>query len=106
VATGHPLLLLLLLLLLLACQEVRSFTCPTFFYFHVGNAFESEDGSSLHVDLAAYDDPQILKDLMLQPLLQPARDADGALQQQMSRSWYKRLSIPLQGQAGGRLQVG
>jgi carotenoid cleavage dioxygenase-like enzyme len=84
---------------------VRSFTCPTFFYFHVGNAFESEDGSSLHVDVAAYDDPQILKDLMLQPLLQPARGADGVLQQQVSRSWYKRLTIPLQGQAGGRLQV-
>ncbi|WIA29067.1 hypothetical protein OEZ86_011578 [Tetradesmus obliquus] len=84
--------------------EVRSFTCPTFFYFHVGNAFKSEDGSTLHVDLAAYDDPQILKDLMLQPLLQPARGADGALQQQVSRSWYKRLSIPLRGEAGGRLQ--
>ncbi|KAF6266758.1 carotenoid oxygenase [Scenedesmus sp. NREL 46B-D3] len=78
---------------------------PTFFYFHVGNAFESADGSSLHVDLAAYDDPQILKDLLLQPLLRPARGADGTLQQQVSRSWYKRLTIPLQAGAAGRLQA-
>jgi carotenoid cleavage dioxygenase-like enzyme len=89
-----------------AAQTVRSFTCPTFFFFHVGNAFESADGSSLHVDLAAYDDPQILLDLGLDPLRQPRKDGAGALQQQVSTSSYRRLTIPLQGQSGGRLQVG
>lgn len=84
---------------------MRSFTCPTFFFFHVGNAYESEDGSCLHVDIAAYDDPQILLDLDLAPLKRPAVDAAGALQQQVSRSSYRRLTIPLNGQGGDRLQV-
>lgn len=87
-------------------QAVRSFTCPTFFFFHVGNAFESADGSCLHVDLAGYEDPQILLDLGLDPLRQPRMDAAGGLQQQVSTSGYWRLTIPLQGEDGGRLQVG
>jgi len=95
-----------LLLLLPALQAVRTFTCPTFFFFHVGNAFESADGSSLHVDIAAYDDPQILLDLGLDNLLRPRVDAAGRLQQQVSRSSYRRLTIPLQGQSGSKLQVG
>lgn len=90
----------------LGLQAVRSFTCPTFFFFHVGNAFESADGSCLHVDLAGYEDPQILLDLSLDPLRQPRMDAAGGLQQQVSVSSYQRLTIPLQGQDGGRLQVG
>jgi carotenoid cleavage dioxygenase-like enzyme len=89
----------------LGLQAVRSFTCPTFFFFHVGNAFESPDGSCLHVDLAGYQDPQILLDLGLDLLRQPRMDAAGGLQQQVSTSGYWRLSIPLQGQDGGRLQV-
>jgi carotenoid cleavage dioxygenase-like enzyme len=89
-----------------APQTVRSFTCPTFFFFHVGNAYESADGSSLLVDLAGYDDPQILLDLGLDPLRQPRTDTIGALQQQVSSSTYRRLTIPLQGQGGDRLQVG
>lgn len=88
-----------------ALQEVRSFTCPTFFFFHVGNAYESADGSCLHVDIAGYDDPQILLDLSLEPLVQPRKDAAGGLQQQVSPSSYRRLTIPLQAQSGSRLQV-
>jgi hypothetical protein len=65
----------------------------------------SEDGSSLCVDLAGYDDPQILLDLGLDPLRKPQVDAAGRLQQQVSGSSYRRLTIPLQGQSGGRLQV-
>lgn len=90
----------------LTLQAVRTFTCPTFFFFHVGNTFESADGSSLHVDIAAYDDPQILLDFGLDNLLRPKVDAAGRLQQQVSRSSYRRLTIPLQGQSGSRLQVG
>lgn len=86
-------------------QEARSFTCPTFFFFHVGNAFESEDGTSLCVDLAAYDDPAILNDLLLEPLRRPALAPDGQLAAPLSPSAYKRLTIPLTGPAGGRLQV-
>jgi hypothetical protein len=86
-------------------QAVRTFTCPTFFFFHVGNIFVSEDGSSLSVDLAGYDDPQILLDLGLDKLRRPQLDAAGGLQQQVSGSSYRRLTIPLQGQSGGRLQV-
>lgn len=87
------------------CQIVRSFTCPTFFFFHAGNAFESEDGSTLYVDIAAYDDPDILLDLALDRVKNVEVDADGRLQRQVARSSYKRLSIPLTGPAGGRLEV-
>lgn len=87
-------------------QAVQTFTCPSFFYFHVGNAFESDDGSTLHVDLAVYDDPQILLDLSLQPLVSPALGPDGQLLQQVSKSYYKRLSIPLNSKRStARIQV-
>jgi hypothetical protein len=68
---------------------VRTFKCPTFFAFHFGNAFESADGSMLHVDVAAYDDPTILNDLKLPPLVSPTPG------HQVSKSSYRRLSIPL-----------
>lgn len=84
---------------------MRTFDCPTFFYFHVGNAYESADGSCLHVDLAAYDDPQILHDLSLQPLTSPRVDQAGELQQQVSRAHYKRLTIPLTGTDGAGIEV-
>eukprot|EP00878_Enallax_costatus_P013309 GHUV01013914.1.p1 GENE.GHUV01013914.1~~GHUV01013914.1.p1 ORF type:complete len:366 (+),score=113.14 GHUV01013914.1:1044-2141(+) len=86
-------------------RTVRTFTCPTFFYFHVGNACESEDGSCLHIDLAVYDDPQILHDLSLKPLISPAIGPNGELKQQVSKSYYKRLTIPLNGPDGGRIQA-
>lgn len=86
-------------------QAVNTFDCAPFFYFHFGNAFESEDGRSLHVDLAAYEDPQILHDLSLQPLASPAWSQAGGLQQQVSKAYYKRLTIPLTGPVGGSIQV-
>jgi carotenoid cleavage dioxygenase-like enzyme len=45
---------------------VRTFTAPPFAYVHIGNAFESDDGSMLHVDLGVFKDAQILNDLKLQ----------------------------------------
>jgi hypothetical protein len=43
----------------------------------------------LHVDVAAYDDPTVLNDLKLGPLVSPPPG------HQVSQSSYKRLSIPL-----------
>jgi hypothetical protein len=45
---------------------VRSFSAPTFAYVHIGNAFESDDGTMLHVDLGVFEDAQILNDLKMQ----------------------------------------
>lgn len=82
-------------------QAVRSFICPSFFFMHVGNCFESSDGSTLYVDLAVYDDPDILLDLTLDKLRSPQVSGEG-----VSRSYYKRLAIPLTEGANSRLQVG
>lgn len=75
----------------------RVFAAPPFFAFHYGACYEREaaDGSrELVVDMAAYDDPTILNDLLLKPLREPSG--------QVSRSYYKRLTIPLgtQGASG------
>ena len=65
---------------------VLSYSAPPFFFFHVANAFE-EDGS-IHVDLAAYDNPTILNDLNLSNIMEwPGKD--------ISRSSLRRLSLPL-----------
>ena len=46
-------------------QPVQTFTTPPFCYIHCGNAFESSDGKTLHVDLVVFDSPGILNDLKL-----------------------------------------
>jgi hypothetical protein len=53
-------------LLILCVQLVRTFTAPTFAYVHIGNIFESDDGSMLHLDFGVFEDAQILNDLKLQ----------------------------------------
>lgn len=68
---------------------------------HVGNCFESQDGNTLYVDLAVYDDPDILLDLTLDNLKSPRVQGEG-----MSRSYYKRLTIPLTQDADSTIQVG
>lgn len=85
---------------LLLLQATRTFTCPTFFFMHVGNCFESQDGKTLYVDLAVYDDPDILLDLTLDNLKSPMVQGEG-----MSRSYYKRLAIPLTEDADSTIQV-
>jgi len=65
---------------------VVTHTAPPFFVFHHANAFE-EDGQ-LHVDMAVYEDAEIVSDLRMDRLLEfPGRD--------VSRSHLQRLSIPL-----------
>ena len=80
-------------------QPVKTFKAPNFFTFHYANAFYSEDGATLHVDMGAYDDPAILNDLLLSPLVSPGP------QQQVSRSSLRRMSIPLEGEEGTMLEV-
>mmetsp|Transcript_40285 Transcript_40285/g.89470 ORF Transcript_40285/g.89470 Transcript_40285/m.89470 type:complete len:546 (-) Transcript_40285:771-2408(-) len=66
--------------------EVKTFSAPTFFFFHTANAYE-EDGQ-IHVDFSVYDDAKILNDLRLDALrAYPGED--------VSRCWLRRLSIPL-----------
>lgn len=69
---------------------VQTFRAPSFFAFHYGNAFESDDGRLLHVDLAAYEDPEIVNSLLIGRLMEyPGRD--------LPRASYSRLTIPLDG---------
>eukprot|EP00877_Chromochloris_zofingiensis_P002846 jgi/Chrzof1/12562/UNPLg00514.t1 len=70
-------------------QPTRTFQAPPFFVFHFGNAFESPDGNTLYVDMAAYDDPTIVNDLHIDPLKAGSKE--------LSPSWYKRITIPLDG---------
>ena len=39
-----------------------------YFTFHYGNAFESEDGNTIHIDCPLYDDPELLLRLQLKEL--------------------------------------
>ena len=71
-------------------QKPRVFTAPPFFVFHYGNMYEEAgpDGRrTLHMDMAAYDDPTIVNDLAIQPLMDARK--------QVSEAFYQRLSIPL-----------
>jgi len=80
-------------------KPVKTFKVPNFFTFHYANAFYSEDGTTLHVDMGAYDDPAILNDLLLSPLVSPGP------QQQVARSSLRRMSIPLEGEEGTMLEA-
>jgi len=80
-----------------------------FFAFHFGNCFlvkadaATGGGPQLCVDVAAYDDPAILNDLRLAPLLAGGRPlgerrgghGPGGRSGEVSRSRYARLTIPL-----------
>lgn len=75
-------------------EGVRTFKAPTFFFFHVANAFE--EGGMLNVDLAVYEDAQILRDLEIKNLMAfPGQD--------ISRSALRRLSMPLSGDTSQKL---
>jgi carotenoid cleavage dioxygenase-like enzyme len=67
------------------------FKAPPFFAFHYGACYVAADAAtgarSLVVDMAAYDDPTIVNDLRLAPLREPRAE--------VSRSYYKRLTVPL-----------
>eukprot|EP00878_Enallax_costatus_P010147 GHUV01010592.1.p1 GENE.GHUV01010592.1~~GHUV01010592.1.p1 ORF type:complete len:535 (+),score=145.73 GHUV01010592.1:183-1787(+) len=71
-------------------KPVQTFTTSTFTYVHCGNAFESEDGRTLHVDLAVFDDPNILNDLKLKNLRSGPEQG-----REVTGSQYMRLNIPL-----------
>eukprot|EP00775_Hariotina_reticulata_P005847 gene5847-6088_t len=71
-------------------RAVQTFICPAFAFVHTGNAFESADGLTLHVDLIAYDDPAILNHLKLSAL--SAGPEDG---RQVPACQYMRLDVPL-----------
>uniref|UniRef100_A0A383VZG2 Carotenoid oxygenase n=1 Tax=Tetradesmus obliquus TaxID=3088 RepID=A0A383VZG2_TETOB len=71
-------------------KPVRTFTTPAFAYVHIGNAFESADGSMLHVDLGVFEDAQILNDLKLQVLRHGPEQG-----RQVSPCSYMRLDVPL-----------
>ena len=77
--------------------SVLTYSAPPFFFFHAANAFE-EDGS-IHVDLAAYDNPSILNDLNLSNIMEyPGKD--------ISRSSLRRLSLPLNASSSEPCPVG
>lgn len=47
---------------------MKTFTAPSFFTFHYANAYESEDGGRIHMDMSMYRDPEIVNQLALKPL--------------------------------------
>lgn len=60
--------------------KVRTFHAPTYFTFHYMNAFESADGSKIHIDVSHYKDPEILNNLRLANMRSGTRDiCDGPL---------------------------
>ena len=74
----------------LLLQPVKTFTMPAFSYVHIGNAFESSDGTTLHVDLAVYPNANILNDLKLSSLKRGPEEG-----REVTRCEYMRMDIPL-----------
>jgi hypothetical protein len=72
---------------------------PAFSYVHTGNAFESSDGSTLHVDLGVYPNANILNDLKLSSLREGPEEG-----REVTCCEYMRLDIPL-GAAQTHLKV-
>lgn len=46
-------------------DKIRHIRAPTYFTFHYVNAYETEDGSKVHIDFGNFDDPEILNDFYL-----------------------------------------
>jgi hypothetical protein len=79
-----------LLLCCAALQPVRTFTTPGFSFVHVGNTFESENGTTLDIDLGVFDSATIPNDLKMAALRQgPGEGSD------VTGCQYMRLSLPL-----------
>ncbi|CAD7700294.1 unnamed protein product, partial [Ostreobium quekettii] len=76
-------------------KKVRTFSTPTFFAFHYGNTFVSEDGKRLCFDVSRYEDPQIVNDLLLENL-RPGEN-------EVSQSSLWRYELPLDGPDGGEV---
>ncbi|GMH39916.1 hypothetical protein BSKO_07820 [Bryopsis sp. KO-2023] len=72
--------------------KVRTFRCPTFFNYHFGNAFESEDGKRFCFDVAMYKDLKTLVDNRLDVILEGGND--------MAESMLCRIEVPLEGDGG------
>eukprot|EP00798_Chlamydomonas_sp_ICE-L_P018170 gene18170-24602_t len=72
--------------------EVKTYTAPPFFTFHFANAHEDATTGDIYVDMASYDDPDIVTDLMLDNIAAfPGKD--------VSKAGLRRLTIPKQGTA-------
>jgi carlactone synthase/all-trans-10'-apo-beta-carotenal 13,14-cleaving dioxygenase len=46
-------------------SKIRHVRAPSYFTFHYINAYETEDGSNIHIDFGNFADPQMLNDLKL-----------------------------------------
>lgn len=71
-------------------QPVRTFTTPGFCFVHIGNAFESEQGATLDVDLGVFESASILNDLKIAHLRRGPSDGSD-----VTGCQYMRLSLPL-----------
>lgn len=49
---------------------MRTFSTPGFSFVHIGKAFESEGGTTLHMDMGVFDSANILNDLKMAALRQ------------------------------------
>jgi len=68
--------------------HVTTKLAPPFWTFHFQNAFESDDGSELYVDMAKFETPNVLNQLLLEPLL----SEDG---EEIDESHPERMTISL-----------
>ena len=46
-------------------SKIRHIKAPTYFTFHYVNAYETDDGSTIHIDFGNFDGPDILNDFYL-----------------------------------------
>lgn len=69
--------------------KIRHVKAPAYFTFHYINAYETEDGSSIHIDFGNFKEPEMLNSMYLDHMRSSTRPIEAAP--------ISRLTVPLTG---------
>lgn len=59
-------------------SKIRHVRAPSYFTFHYINAYETDDGSSIHIDFGNFQDPEMLNGLYLSNIRSNARPIEAS----------------------------
>lgn len=76
-------------------SKIRHVRAPAYFTFHYINAYETEDGSNIHIDFGNFADPEMLNGLKLASVRSNERPVEA--------SPITRLTVPLSGDSEATL---
>lgn len=58
--------------------KIRHVKAPAYFTFHYINAYETEDGSSIHIDFGNFKEPEMLNSMYLDHMRSSTRPIEAA----------------------------